>query len=187
MPNPVLKRINKENMESKIKDDYEIALKIRDDATFMEIAANAPEIYNWYKESFYGKIFYGGRIETRIKELLRLRLSMTHGCAFCNKGNIVNAKESGITDKQISMIMNENEDCFDDREKAVLKLADQIVLTNMNGTLNKKLYNELRPFFNDAEIFELGITAGILTGMAKFLFVYDLVEKEANCPIHPAI
>tara|TARA_Y100000590_G_scaffold460698_1_gene620577 strand:+ start:237 stop:797 length:561 start_codon:yes stop_codon:yes gene_type:complete len=186
MPNPVLKRIVKENMEPKIKDDYEVALQIRDDATFMEIAANAPEVYHWYKDSFYGKIFYGGRVETRIKELLRLRLSMTHGCAFCNKGNIVSAKKSGITDEQIRMIMKEEADCFDSKEKAILILADQIVLTNMNGNLNKPLYDKLSPFFNDAEIFELGITAGILTGMAKFLFVYDLVEKEANCPIHPS-
>jgi hypothetical protein len=29
------------------------------------------------------------------------------------------------------------------------------------------------------------MVAGILTGMAKFIFVYDLVEKEANCPIVP--
>jgi hypothetical protein len=30
------------------------------------------------------------------------------------------------------------------------------------------------------------MVAGMLTGMAKFIFVYDLVEKEANCPIRPA-
>ena len=53
----------------------------------------------------------------------------------------------------------------------------------MNGNLSGKLYNNLKEFFSDAEIFELGMVASLMTGMAKFLFVYDLVEKEKNCPI----
>lgn len=59
-------------------------------------------------------------------------------------------------------------------------------MTNMHGTLTPPLYQALKPFFDDAQIFELGMVAGMLTGMAKFIFVYDLVEKEANCPIQPA-
>ena len=185
MPNPTLSRVKKDEMPENIQNDFNKALKVRDDATFMEVAANAPEVYDWYKESFYGKIFYGGRVDVRSKELLRLRLSMTHGCAFCNKGNRIAAHESGITEEQIKMIMNENADCFDEKDKSILELADQIVIPNMNGNLDKNLYSRLKKFYGDAEIFELGIAAGILTGMAKFLFVYDLVEKEDNCPINP--
>ena len=105
MPNPTLTRVKKDQMPENIQNDYNKALNIRDDATFMEIAANAPEVYDWYKDSFYGKIFYGGRVDVRSKELLRLRLSMTHGCAFCNKGNRVAANESGVTEEQIKMII----------------------------------------------------------------------------------
>ena len=186
VPTDLIKGVPKEEMTKNIQDDFDTAMTIRDDATFMQIAANAPEVYDWYKDSFYGQIFYGGRVDTRTKELLRLRLSMTHGCAFCNKGNRVAAKKAGVTETQSTMIMNEDASCFDAKDKAVLRLADQIVLTNMNGALDERLYNELKPYFDDAEIFELGVTAGILTGMAKFLFVYDLVEKEANCPITSA-
>ncbi len=35
---------------------------------------------------------------------------------------------------------------------------------------------------DDAQILELGMLAGLLTGMAKFLFTFDLVEREAGCP-----
>jgi alkylhydroperoxidase family enzyme len=82
--------------------------------------------------------------------------------------------------------MNENAPVFDDRDRAVLQLASQIAITNMHGTLDQTLYNALKAHFDDAQIFELGMVAGMLTGMAKFIFVYDLVEKEANCPIRPA-
>ncbi len=185
MANTLLPRLPREEMTENIKAAYDTALEVRDDATFQEISANAPELYDWYKDSFYAKVFYGGRVEVRIKELLRYRLSMTHGCAFCNKGNRVEAMKHGVTEDQIAHVMDENHAVFDAKDRAVLKLADQIVLTNMHGQLNKALHDELKPHFDDAEIFELGMTAAVLTGMAKFLFVYDLVEKEAKCPIVP--
>ena len=50
------------------------------DPRFVEAGANAPELVDWYFNSFYGKVFYDGRVDARTKELLRLKLSKTHGC-----------------------------------------------------------------------------------------------------------
>lgn len=185
MPNPLLRRVPRAEMTPRLQQEYDATLALRDDATMQEVGANAPELMAWYKDEFYGRLFYGGRVETRIKELMRYRLSMTHGCAYCNKGNRDAATRAGVSAEQLARIMNEDAPCFDARERAVLKLADQIVLTNMHGELTPALVAQLRPHFDDAQIFELGMVAGILTGMAKFIFVYDLVEKEANCPIVP--
>lgn len=185
MPNPVLRRVPRDEMTERMRADFDTAKALRDDATMNEVGANAPELMEWYKDEFYGKLFFAGRVEPRLKELLRYRLSMTHGCAYCNKGNRDSAQKHGVKPEQIKWIMNEDADCFDAKERAVLRLADQIVMTNMHGNLDQKLYAELKPHFDDAQIFELGMVAGILTGMAKFIFVYDLVEKEANCPVVP--
>jgi hypothetical protein len=46
------------------------------DARLVEAGANAPELLDWYFNSFYAKVFY----DARTKELLRLKLSKTHGC-----------------------------------------------------------------------------------------------------------
>ena len=108
---------------------------------------------------------------------------MTHGCAFCNKGNIEDARSAGITEKQLDNIMNEASNAFSEKDVAVLKLVDEIVLQNMNGNLSKNLYDDLKKYFSDAEIFELGMVASLMSGMAIFLFFLDLVEKEKNCPI----
>ena len=187
MPNPLLRRVPPEEMNPKLRKAYEKSLNLQTskggDATFFEVGANAPELMEWYSEEFYGKLFYGGRVDIRSKELMRYRLSMTHGCAFCNKGNIEDARSAGITERQLDNIMNEGSDAFSEKDAVVLQLVDEIVLQNMNGNLSGKLYNNLKEFFSDAEIFELGMVASLMTGMAKFLFVYDLVEKEKNCPI----
>lgn len=183
MPAPLLARVPREAMSARIQKDYDDAIALRDDATLIEVGANAPELLEWYKDSFYATLFYGGRVDVRTKELLRYRLSMTHGCAYCNRGNSKAALRAGVTADQLDSIMNEDSAVFDACDRAVLRLADRISMNNQTGSLDPDLHLELREFFDDAQIFELGMVAGILTGMAKFIFVYDLVEKEAYCPI----
>jgi AhpD family alkylhydroperoxidase len=175
--------VPREAMSPRLQKDYDDAIALREDATLIEVGAHAPELLEWYKDSFYARLFYGGRVDVRTKELLRYRLSMTHGCAYCNRGNSQAALRAGVPREQLESIMNEGSAVFDARDRAVLRLADRISMNNQSGSLDAGLHRELREFFDDAEIFELGMVAGILTGMAKFIFVYDLVEKEAHCPI----
>jgi alkylhydroperoxidase family enzyme len=72
---------------------------------------------------------------------------------------------------------------FSDAEKAVLALADEMVLTNQEGRLTDAQRAALAEHFPAEQVFELGMTAAVLTGMAKFLFVFDLVTREDSCPI----
>lgn len=65
----------------------------------------------------------------------------------------------------------------------MLALADEMVLSNPAGRLTDERRAALAEHFSDAEIFELGMTAGVLTGIVKFLFAFDLVTREASCPI----
>lgn len=189
MPNPLLRRVPAAEMSPQLRAEYEESKTLQEskggDATFYEIGANAPHMLDWYFHSFYEKVFYGGRVDVRTKELLRYRLSMTHGCAFCNKGNIEAARRAGVTEDQLRDIMNEESEAFSNKDRAVLRLAAQVVLTNMHGELTPDLHAELSEHYDDGQIFEMGMVAGVLTGAAKFLFVFDLVEKEANCPVFP--
>lgn len=157
-------------------------MTLRGDATFFEVFGNHPELYRWYTGSFYGEVFRGGLVDRRIKELVRLRLSTEHGCRFCNQGNRVDAVESGISSEEIDALADYESALFTDREKAALRLADEMRLTNPDGVLDRTLYKSLREHFSDAEILELGMTLGVLSGMAKFMFAFDLVEKEPGCP-----
>ena len=68
----------------------------------------------------------------------------------------------------------------------MIDLAAQIELGNMDGVLSQELYARLRRHFDDAQILELGMIGAFLTGMAKFLFVFELVSRDAVCSIPPA-
>lgn len=77
-----LRLVQEHEMDATFKQLYQRAIERTGNATFIQNAANAPELLKWYYDEFYGKLFYGGRIETRLKELVRLKLSRIHGCAY---------------------------------------------------------------------------------------------------------
>lgn len=112
----------------------------------------------------------------------RLRLSTEHGCRFCNQGNQVDARAAGLTEREMDALGDFESGPFSEKDKAALRLADVMCLTNPDGELQRELYEALREHFSDAEVLELGLVLGVLSGMAKFIFAFDLVEKEANCP-----
>jgi AhpD family alkylhydroperoxidase len=167
---------------------WDIAIRDRDEAVLFEVAGNAPEVIEWYYDRFYGEMFHQGRVEVRLKQLARYKLSTMHGCAFCNRGNEKAALAAGVTPEQIAALGNVEAAVFDNKERALLKLCEQMTLSNMEGNLSADLHAEMRTSgFDDGEIFELGVVMAVLTGMAKMLFVFDLVSREAVCPIRPPL
>ncbi len=75
-----LKRTPRDELTPELAALHDQLTKEGVEPRFVEAGANAPELLDWYFNSFYGTVFYGGRVEPRIKELLRLKLSKTHGC-----------------------------------------------------------------------------------------------------------
>ena len=185
-PEPALKKIDASEMPEDIASAWEASMALRGDATFFEVFANHPDLYRWYVNSFYGDVFRGGKVAQPYKELLRLKLSTLHGCRFCNQGNRRDALAAGLTEAQIDAFDDPESGPFSEAEKAVLALGEQLALTKPEGILNPALHHELSAYFSDAEILELGLVGGILAGVAKFMFAYDLVEKEETCPFHPS-
>ena len=179
-PATLLRRVGPEALPQQMREAWQRSRALRGDATFIEAAGVAPELFDWYRD-FYEQVFYRGRVPVLIKELVRLRLSTVHGCAYCNKGNRHDARAAGLTEAQIQAIADHESGPFTEAQRAALAFADQMVLANPEGHLDPELHGRLRQHFDDAEIFELGMTMAVLTGMAKFLFVCDLVEREPWC------
>ena len=99
--------------------------------------------------------------------------------------NAASAREHGVSQAQIDALPDQvDSDVFSDRERAVLRACEQMALTNLHGYVDSKLMAELKDHYSDGEIFELGIVMAVLCGFAKFLFCFDLADREDTCPIH---
>ncbi|MET0241258.1 MAG: carboxymuconolactone decarboxylase family protein [Sphingobium sp.] len=184
-PDTHFHRVPREQLDPKIQPLWDASAKLHGDTTFFEVMGNAPEATDWYMNDFYKTLFQSGRIDPRIVELVRLRLANVHGCAFCNRSDRIAALAAGLSDAEVDAIGDYENGPYDERQMAALALADVMVLTNPMGHVSKALYARLKESFTDAELVELGIIMAVLTGMAKFIFAYDLVEKEDSCPFTP--
>lgn len=116
-----------------------------------------------------------------MKELARYRLTTLYGCAFCNKGNRLDAMSAGLTEAQIAAIDDIDTSCWGDAERAVMRLAEQMSLGKSNWIVSAELHANLVHHFDYEQILTLGVTMAVLASMAKFLFAFDLVERESVC------
>ena len=183
----LFKRTPRDELPERFRPAWDMLNKLTGEPTFIEVFASAPELVDLVMNEFYVKVFFGGRVAQRYKQLVRLRLSIVHGCRTCNRQNVPGALEAGISQAQVdAMIANRLEDSlFTEADQAVLAYAEQMVLTNMNGDISPELYARLRRHFSEAEIVELGVVMAIIGGMAKLSFLLRLVEKEDYCPFVP--
>ena len=185
MANTVLQRTPRNQLSPEAGAAWDMLNGLTGEPAFIEAMAAAPELLDLVMNQFYGRIFFGGRVDERYKQLLRLRLSLAHGCRSCNLQNVVGTRAAGYSDQAIGSIEGDRAS-FSDAERAVLDFADQMVMTNGEGRLSADLHARLSRHFDAAQICELAVVAGFIGGMAKMAFVLDLVEKEAICPLSPA-
>jgi hypothetical protein len=96
MVDTLFTRTPRESLPEGIQPAWDMLNKLTGEPTFIEVFAQAPELLNLVMNEFYMKVFFGGRVEQRYKQLVRLRLSIVHGCRTCNKQNVPGALEAGI-------------------------------------------------------------------------------------------
>ncbi|MDJ0761140.1 MAG: carboxymuconolactone decarboxylase family protein [Woeseiaceae bacterium] len=183
MTTNALQRISRDELPEDFVPAWETLNKLTGEPAFVEAFATAPHVLNFVMGDFYKNLFFEGQVDQRYKQIVRLRLSALHGCLTCNKQNTKGAAESGLTDPEINAIMGDYDasDTLTGADKAVLRYADQVAMTNPQGRLDDELIAELQSHFSSADICELGTVMAVISGMAKLSFVMDLVEKESYC------
>ena len=187
MPDPSLESVTRENLPADFQALCAQADERSIDTTYLRVLANHPALVRWYYEAFYQRVFYNSegdmKVDPRTKELVRLKLSRHHGCQVCNRGNEIETLAAGYSQEQIDHVAAPTSQHFSPAELAVLELCEQVVLQNLDGALTPELHRRLQPYFDDAQILELGLFAAILAGFSKFLFVFDLVPRDPQCPL----
>ena len=186
-PHSLLEHVSPDDLPDDLRALHRISLDAVGEAERIEVFGSHPDLYRWYVENFYGRVFADGApgmvVHRRWKELLRLKMSLTNGCFVCNQQNIPTTLTAGFSPAQVAAILAPTDEDFDEAELAVLELGDQFVMGNKDGQLSPNLYARLGYHFSDAEILELGLIATVLTAWTRMMFVFDLVTREDSCAI----
>jgi len=182
MPDTLLSRIPRKQLDPRWDKAWETMHELTGSATFVEVFAQAPEVLDFVLDKFYGRLFFGGTVAQRYKQLARLKLSVLHGCQTCNRQNVPGALAAGFTREQVDALFAAEDGPFTEAERAVIAYAAAVSLTNMEGRLSPELYARLRAHFSEAQLLELGTVMAVICGMAKLSFVLDVVDREDYCP-----
>jgi alkylhydroperoxidase family enzyme len=182
-----MNRVPREKLSPEQQAGWDHSKAICEDATILEVLANSPKVSKMFSKHFYQELFFDGDVPRRYKELVRYRLSLIHGCHFCNLNNRASSKEAGLTEAELDAMEDFENGPFTDADKAAIALAEQLALTNFEGALTPELYSRLTAHFSDGDIVELAMVGAILGGMNKMAFVLNLVAKEEYCPFAPQV
>jgi hypothetical protein len=78
-----------EDMPEDLQRYYSASMDQVGEAERIEVFANHPALYRWYINCFYDKLFDNNDgtmvLDQRTKQLIRLKLSLSHGCFVCNR------------------------------------------------------------------------------------------------------
>lgn len=85
------------------------------------------------------------KIETSLKELIKIRVSQINGCAYCIDLHTKDARKLGETEQRIyGLIAWRETPFFNDTERAVLALAEEITHISVHGVTDETYNNALQ-------------------------------------------
>ena len=94
-------------------------------------------------------------VNTILKELIKIRASQINGCAYCIDMHTEEALKNGETQRRIFAISAWWESpLFDEVEKIVLKMTEEITLIAKNG-LSSETYEKAKKHFSENEIAQI--------------------------------
>ena len=94
------------------------------------------------------------------------------------------AKQQGLTEEQIGdLSIYQDSEILTPREKAAVRYAD--VLAGDHTQASQELFDELRQYFTEPEIIDLGFRITAFVGYGRFIRALGL-EKGGVCPLSEA-
>ena len=155
----------------------------------LRIMAHAPELAKAL--AIYGGSLWKGRtLPRRLLELVRLRIAFHNQCRSCMAIRYQSAVDDGLTEGMVCSLEKPYEAAdLTDAEKAAIRYAD--LSANDHFSINGGTFAELRRFFNEAEIVELGMFIAFFIGYGRLGAAWDMVEElpqvfqDKSAPISP--
>jgi len=149
---------------------------------FVQVLAHAPETFKSFIDYYFGLVTENkGKVDMVITELVRLMVARKNDCFLWLHARFAVAKQEGLTEEKISEIGNyQQSQAFSKAEKAAIRYAD--ILAGEHESASKNLFDELRLYFTESEIIELGMRISTFLGYGRLIHVLGL-EIGKTCPI----
>ncbi len=107
-------------------------------------------------------------LETSLLELVRLRVSLINGCAFCVDMHTADARKAGETERRLYAVPVWRETpFFTERERAALAWSESLTLISQTGAPDED-YALVRAQFTDTELVNLTLAINTINAWNRF-------------------
>jgi uncharacterized peroxidase-related enzyme len=126
-----------------------------------------PEIMNTAAEHMRA-IFSTGTVDTRLKEMLAVRVSQINDCFYCKASHTTLAKRLGASQALLDAMfhIDQHRDLFTPAELAALTFAERMTTDARN--VDEDVWAELREHFDEGQIIELAAVIGLFNYFNRF-------------------
>jgi AhpD family alkylhydroperoxidase len=136
--------------------------------------ANRPDIA-LALAAFTSAIDAAGRLSSRLRELVRLRIAFHNQCRSCLATRSRRAADDGLTDEAVCSLARPDEAAdLTEREKSALRYADLVATDHLS--ISDEVFDDLRRHFDEGEIVELGAHVGFCVGFGRVAMGWDLID-----------
>ena len=161
-------------------DDELRALTRADTATPLELGmirvfAHSPGVAKAIIQ-FGMSLQQSSRLPRRLVELVRLRVAFHNRCRTCMTYRYRSAIDEGVTENLVCSLEKPSEaPDLTDREKAAIAYADLAATDHFS--IDDQTFDELRRYFSEAEIVELGAFIAYFIGFGRHAAAMDMTEE----------
>lgn len=152
------------------------------DPSLNAVMAHHAEFFAKYFEFFY-PAHERGVLETRVKELARLRIARLNDCRTCSMARYESATAQGLDESCIAQLdVPEEQRQFSERERLAVEFAERMALDHQS--IDDEFVAQLRTSFTEPEILELGMMIGQYIGFGRLLVALG-IHRYSERPFVP--
>ncbi|SRR5579875_136985 len=142
--------------------------------TLGSILAYRPEVAASIGEAIRA-LAISGTISSRLQELIRLRIAFHNQCRSCMAMRYSAALNDGLTEELVcSLERPEEAEDLSDAERAALRFADLFATNHL--AIDETVYDQLRRYFTEAELVEIGLNCAICVGMGRLAATWHVID-----------
>ncbi len=125
---------------------------------------------------FGGALKRGRQLPERLVELMRLRIAFFNQCRSCMAIRYTDAVNDGVDEGAVCSLEKPQEATnLSDAEKSAIRYGELMATDHL--AITDATYDDLRQYFSEAEIVELGMTAAFFVGFGRLAATYKMVEE----------
>lgn len=141
----------------------------------MRMMAHCPDIAKGFAQ-FGGALKRYRTLPDRLVELVRLRVAFHNQCRSCMAIRYTDALNAGVTEDLVCSLENPTAaENLTDAEKAAIAYGEMMATNHL--AIDDTVYENLRKYFTEAQIVELGITVGLFVGYGRLAATWHMVEE----------